>query len=305
MGFRPIESEKDCFQTQENMTISFIAPENWIWMLALRLKEYGVSICFDHCDENCDFIVGMSVSVQDKIWEAHAKYPHIPMINYNWDLYSWQFEKPREGEYDWKTYGQLLGKSIEVWCPSACTVQRMKDFFGLENGKVLKTFVPVDHLHNVEKKDSRYVLSALREIPDKNYGWTEKACEELGIPCVSTKANKFSKEEFKKVLAECSFIVSAYYEASTGGLSLIEGLYLEKPCLISDSPWMGAKDYLGDRANYFKHDDFEDLKKKIQNLWDDTPKLAFNRDFVLKNYGLDTMALSVKERLDELSRISG
>ena len=69
-----------------------------------------------------------------------------------------------------------------------------------------------------------------------------------------------SEEEFQKWLAEANLLLCPYYEASTGGLSLLEGFNIGKPVLVCDSPYLGAKDYFGDNAFYFKNGDYEDLK---------------------------------------------
>ena len=113
----------------------------------------------------------------------------------------------------------------------------------------------------------------MRPYPyDKNYGWLKRACNELKIPLVEPN-HKLSEPEFQKVIAECSFLCTEYHEASTGGLTLLEGHRLGKPVVISDSKYMGARDYFGDRAIYFNDNSYEDFKKTIKGVWENTPVL--------------------------------
>jgi len=107
------------------------------------------------------------------------------------------------------------------------------------------------------------------------------------------------KEEFKERVASCSLLACGYLEASTGGLTLIEGLWNGKPSLISDSPYMGGKDYLGEFGFYFKHDDFEDLKIQLRKLFDNPPKIDIvkARQYIIKNFSHAVMAKRLEEVL--------
>jgi len=110
-----------------------------------------------------------------------------------------------------------------------------------------------------------------------------------------------SESEFQKRIANCTFLVCEYYEASTGGLTLLEGHRLGKPVLVSDSPYMGAKDYFGDRANYFKHDDYEDFKNKISEMWNN--RTTLDREACVKftdRYSLENMVKEMIERMKVL-----
>lgn len=254
----------------------------------------------NHTDPDVDFVIGASVSVLSDIQRYHKKFPNIPMINYNWDVYEWVWTHPRGRSYDWVGYGEILKKSKEIWCPSESVVKRNKEWYGISEKKsyIIKTFVRLFEHEN--PLDKRYVLNPLRQIPDRNFGWFEKACGELGIPFKSSN-HGLSDEQFKEVVAGCSFIVCPWYEASTGGLTLVEGYALGKPVLISDSPYMGAFDYFGERAYYFKHDSYDDFKEQINNLWLNTPKLDVTdcRQFV-QEYTVENMVNKMFKRLLEL-----
>ncbi len=283
------------------MNICYIASESSVTELQDMLREFGCSVS-SVCSYETDFIIGMSVTQMPRIEQAHRVFPHIPMINYNWDIYEWVWKSPRQGEYDYKRYGELLKESAEVWVPSECTGKRTEQWFGLSNCKVIKTSVPY---YEAEVSDERFVLNPLREIPDPHWGMFEKACKELGIPYKSTM-HELSQEEYRKIVASCSFIVSPLYELSTGGLTLIEGTYLGKPCLLSDSPWHGGRDYMGDRAWYFNHESYDDLKIKLADLWNSTPKLNREecKEWVEENYSRKRMAKDIYERLCALKKKS-
>ena len=53
----------------------------------------------------------------------------------------------------------------------------------------------------------------------------------------------------------------------------MEGYRLGKPVVISNSKYMGARDYFGDKAIYFDDSSYEEFKKTIKQTWDNTPKL--------------------------------
>jgi len=280
------------------MRILLIAPNSvnidpWIPELTKR----GHQVIVNNLNiQKPDLILGASISVIRNINRASQLFPDVPMINYNWDVYEWVWKNPRG--YDWKGYGNLLKKSHEVWCPSDSVVRRNKEWFSIPEEKsiIIKTFARLFD-YDGDVKDCRYIYNPLRKIPDRNVGWLLKACRELDIPLVES-GHKLNEAQFKKTILECSFMVCEYYEASTGGLTLIEGHKYGKPVLISDSPYMGAQDYFGDRAEYFKHDDYNAFKKKIEDLWENTPVLNRKEceDFV-QQYTIERMVDKMQERL--------
>ena len=281
------------------MKISFLIPRpNFLEDLIIELRELRHEVLVNDCTKDCDVILSMNISQVDNTEKFHRQFPDIPIICYNWDLYDWVKKEPRENEFDYKKYGKLLKKSKEIWCPSKCTVKKTKEWYGLDS-IVIKSF---SRFYDSDILSERYILNPLRPIPDRNYGWVEKVCKELDIPLLNRENKYYRWEEYKNLVAECLFIVSPYYEASTGGLTLIEGTYLGKPCLVSDSPYNGVRDYLGDRAYYFDHNDYEDLKTKIKEMWDNTPKLDLKdcQKWVKDNYGVKGMAEKIHQRLLKL-----
>lgn len=250
----------------------------------------------DKPDDSVDVIIGWSVSQLESIINAKRKYPNIPMVNYNWDIYEWVWNNPRNGEYNYRIYGEMLKKSAEVWVPSECTGKRTTQWFGINNWHVILSNAPY---YEHKTSDQNYVLNPLREIPDKHWGLFESVCDEIGLPYMSTKHER-PYDEYKDIVSNSSFIVSPLYELSTGGLTLIEGYYLGKPVLLSDSPWHGGRDYFGDRATYFKNGDREDLKEKLLYMWEHRSVPSDHKQWVVDKFSAKKMGEQIRERLAKI-----
>lgn len=257
-----------------------------------------------------DAIISMGVTVMDETFAAMGRFPGVPVWAYMWDCYAWIWEPGQEGkvqarhpgrpnEYDYVRYGELLRQARRVWVPSRCTGLRTTQWWGVSNWEVVLSACPWWDYPNVS--DGGYALCTLREIPDPYWGRFEKACEELGIPYRMTR-HECDYDLYQEYVANCSFLVSPLYELSTGGLTLLEGYRLGKPCLLSDSPWHGGRDYLGGRATYFTHDDERDFRDKLLSMWLEPPRPPYDcRDWVERNFNdrqmVEDMLLSVKESL--------
>ena len=239
-------------------------------------------------------IISMGVTVMEETFLALDLWPKVPLYCYNWDCYEWVWTRPRPGEYDYKRYGELLSRAREIWVPSHCTGVRTTQWWGLKNWHVVLSAVPYWDWEYKEVatgagtgdslQDGGYAFCALREIPDQWWGVFEECCAELKIPYVCTKHER-SYTEYQRAVAHCRFLVSPLYELSTGGLSLLEGYYLGKPCLLSDSEWHGGRDYLGGRAHYFKFPDKEDFKRQLLMLYSNQqPVEPDHKEWVEKNF---------------------
>lgn len=245
-----------------------------------------------------DAIISMGVGVMEATFRAIEKWPDVPLFCYNWDCYEWVWTNPRPGEYDYNRYGNLLKRATEIWVPSLCTGLRTRQWWNLGNWKVILPSCPWWDYDNIT--DKGYVLCTLRKIPDPYWDRFERACQELDIPYRMTQHNR-SYEEYQETVAHCRFLVSHLYEASTGGLSLLEGYYLGKPCLISDSCWNGATEYFEHRATYFHSSDYNDLKTKLLRMYD--APLKIDRDessrWVKEHFSDKEMLDSILERIEQ------
>lgn len=221
-----------------------------------------------------DAIISMGIGAMEETWRVIEKYPRTPLFCYNWDTYEWVWTRPRRGEYNYHRYGELLARATEIWVPSRCTGLRTQQWWGLKNWHVILSSVPYwDH---DDVKDEGYVYCSLREIPDSLWDTLKPACREAGIPLEMSR-HELGYPEYQKMLAHCRFMVSHCYELSTGGLSLLEGYYLGKPCLLCDSPWHGGRDYFGGRARYFQWQSVRDLKDQLLLMYRE-PQLYVEAD---------------------------
>lgn len=287
---------------RETIKICFADNLSSVAKMESMLSPFGKYEISSNVEPDTDFVICWGISKMEHALAQKNMCSHAKLITYNWDVYGWVWDSPRDGEYDYLKYGELLGKSIEVWNPSERTKLRMEQWGrekwgkSMEHGEVIKSYIPY---YDVPTKDGRYALNALRSLPDKNDGLFEKACTELEIPFKSPQ-HGMSEAEFQKTVAECTFICVPFYENSTGGLSLLEAYYLGKPALISDSPWQSAIEYVRE-ATYFKWDDYEDFKLKLKKMWEDTPKVPKDhKQWVIDNYSERVMGEAIHKRLQKL-----
>jgi len=246
--------------------------------------------------ENCEAIYCASIVKMNNAMAAKLE-SGKPLVVYCWDYYSWAHNGKHPG-YDWLQYAQFLKQADLVLVPSSSQQLRLKELLGIDS-TVVHTGIPT---YDMPISDERFILDPVRYYPEENRTWAEEAAHELGIPVIHSE-HQYSEPEFQKLVASCSFLTCAYREASTGGLSLMEGLYLGKASLVSNSPYMGARDYLGAYGTYFQHDDFDDLKRKMKELWDDTPK--FDVDLArtyLEFFSYDEMARKIYEAICGLKK---
>lgn len=266
-----------------------------------KLREKGIEVLTNTCDENCDFIFLGTVSVVSSIIPYINKYPNIPLIVYNWDQYGWHHHQG----YAWGDFNKLQQHSKEIWTPSTSVNLRVEEYLGLGNKCfIIKCFArlfdyPIDQI-----KDNRYVAHVIRDYNyDPQFDWGRKACNELNIPIDLNDNHHRSEEGFQKWLAEATLLLNPYDEASTGGLSLIEGYKLGKPVLVCDSPYMGAKEYFEDKATYFERGNYQDFKEKLSKMFF-TPSFHDIKECeqFTKQYELEVMVDNIIKRLKDLKK---
>lgn len=240
-----------------------------------------------------DAIISMGVGVMNETFRVLEKRP-AKLFCYNWDVYEWVWKNPRPGEYDYKKYGELLNHATEIWVPSVCTGRRTAQWYGLNNWEVVLSSAPYWESNDVQ--DRGYAYCSLREIPDPHWDWFERACKELDLPYKMTQ-HTASFQDYQRVLAGCRLMVSHCSELSTGGLSLLEGYYLGKPCLLSESEYHGGKDYLGGRAKYFAPE-YESFKHALKWYFMKPPVVSSDhKEWVDRNYSEKAMCTRIMERL--------
>ena len=225
---------------------------------------------------------------------------------YIWDFYTWSLGwnsagvKHEGGSFDWARLYPVLKKCKHVLCPNFGTQQNLYRFD--IDAKIVLPFTRFWDEHKIE--DNNYVAVACRPYAiDPTDEWLIEALKSVGIPYVATYENEKDFDDpynFQKLITNCSFIASAKFEASTGGMSLVEAYNCGKPVLISNSMMNGANDIFGDRAFKFQYGDFKNLQACLLHLWNNRPKLELEdcRNFC-KNFTADAMAERIIEVIEE------
>ena len=279
-------------------------------VLVDELKKLDVHCQLDP-SMDCDFVLaGGTFKNRDirhrlKAYGPSNPYRQIPIIHYCWDLYPFQLNQENEEDREvWRIYVQDLRECKEIWVPSVCTVRRVQEFTG-RTAEVLpcsvRTWEP-SNPHRFPSISKRpYVVDVMRKYPDPNEHACKETCDRLGLACVEMN-HQYDWEDFKDLVAGASLLVSAYYEASTGGLTLLEGLWHGVPCLCSDSPRNGAVEYLKKEGRYFKWGDRGDLEFNIVDTIAEhsEPRLEERRAFIQENYSEAAFALRIANRLKVL-----
>lgn len=290
------------------LKISFLIPEtgvftnnkNWLWWVYEELhKEHDVLL--NDCSENCDYIVGMSISQTAKIEYLHSKYPQIPLITYNWDWFSF-IDKTTPL---WQRFIKLMRESTDVWTCSKDTAKLCEKKLGMPHYVIYCPALPTEF--EGEKKDSGYALMASRRDSYKGWNIFEKGCQSVKISSVSCHPSKYSREKFIDLIKNCSLVVVASFEESNATMSSIEGAFCKKPLLLSDIE--ANKECWGECATYFKTGDLESFKQQLKWLFENRDsehvKKITNNAYqkAIKEYTPKIMASAIIKRLHEIQKI--
>jgi len=285
------------------MKVSFIRGiNNDMDYLDVELRKLRHEILTNDCDENCDVILCENRNQWQMAKEFHEKYPHIPLITWNWDWYDYL---KKDGKFvgnrmfgspvAFEEFTKLMRESREVWSSTKEWAEKCEKDTGLKTTFFYYAFI-LPWEWEGEKKDYGYILQASRRAPNKRFDWYEQAAEELEIPYKSYHPANNSRPDYIRAVNNCSFAVLASREEGVG-ITPMEAAYCKKPVLMADTP--SAKDIWGDTITYFKRDDYEDFKKQMKWLWNnyktvDTEK-AYER--VATRYLPQHLALRIDNRL--------
>jgi glycosyltransferase involved in cell wall biosynthesis len=266
-----------------------------------KLREYDIEVLINECHDNCDLLVSINgLSHYDGFEQIRKIFPYIKTVMYVWDLYPWtQYTQSRDGlrEYD------------EIWVPSNEVLLRLVEFYNvdLNKCKVIKAYAEIFEAEEDQIKNNKFAYHPVRKYKDPNIGFTDTGSLATDITMVRSE-HKLTYEEYKEQVLSCSFLVTEYHEASTGGLTLLEGYYHGKDVLLSDSKYQGGKDYFQDRAFYFKDGDIDDFIEKYKFLYERSfnyklsdYELAERKQFIKDNYTIDVMAKNIYLALKELN----
>ena len=283
-----------CIQNTDKEWLKNSTETRMTYILTQKLIERGHQIFYNECNNDCDFILCLNGLSQYSIFEnMRLQYPKIKTIMFVWDL------------YPWTEYAHGMKNIIhydEIWAPSNEVILRLIEFYNvnLNKYKIIKSYVNFFENENYELKE-KFVYHPVRKYkPDPNYGFLERACNELGI-LYSRNTHGLDYMEYKRNILSCAFLVTEYMEASTGGLTLLEGYYHGKQVLLSDSIYQGGRDYFGDRSFYFKDGNYDDFKDKVNFLWnmEDETNLTDRQKFC-KQYDIEIIVDEIINRLNSL-----
>jgi hypothetical protein len=285
------------------MRISIVTPQSQnVEPMIPVFESKGVIVDKNKLHPDCDAIIGTGQVGIQMVDLFHKTLPNVPLVNLTLDFYKTVWNSPNPHGYNWKLYKNVLQKCDELWCLSGEVILRMEEEgINKDKCKMMKIWARFFD-YDDEIIDGRYILNPVRPYPyDKNFGWLEKACQELNIP-LKTPNHKLSEKEFHKIIAECTFMCTEYHETSTGGMTLMEGYNLGKLSVVSDSKYEGVRDYLGDRAIYFNDSSYEDFKRVIKQTWENTPSTDLKdcKDFCSKHPTIEQNVEFMIERISNL-----
>lgn len=237
--------------------------------LILAIDRCGVTVTTT-LDTSCDIAFcgafESSGSFLEAVWRedryrAERDIPPVKTVHFCWDMYPW---KVNGDDPAWGRYVEDLKRCTAILVPSRAAGKRVTEFCKRESSVVLAACNPFE----AEPFDGGWVVDVMRPYAgDPNTGLVKSVCDELGIPCVETRAG-LPREEFERTVAGARLLVSAYFEASTGGLTLLEGYRLGKVVLLSDSKYNGATEYFhGTERHTFVWNKRESLKYHIDGIF--------------------------------------
>lgn len=258
-------------------------------------------------DSSCDMALCGAFCLErefDSVVYRHREFLHeggkppIKVVHMCWDLYQIHVEGTRSGmAHDervlWGRYRTNLRKADLVVTPTQSSARRIESYVDCRIAVVPPACDPWwTTVKNAPV--GGHVLDVMRPYDDWGQGRVREACESLGLPCVESRGS-LSFDDFKAAVVNARVLVCAYDEASTGGLTLLEGAAIGKRVVASDSCWNGAADLFGPRATYFKRGDARSLAEEISRSWQAGP--VVQADWVRGNFSDEAMAAVLVEKM--------
>jgi len=293
------------------MKISFVGgTQNYMDYFVLELRKLRHEVLINECDENCDVILCENRNQWQMARDFITKYPHIPLICWNWDWYDYL---KKDGKFvsnrmfgdanNYVEFDKLIKESLELWSVSPETGKKCEKDLGVKSKFFYKYFL-LPWEWEGKKRDWGYILQASRQDANKRFNWYETSAEELGIPYKSYHPEINTREDFVRTMKNCRFNVLASREESGGGTTSIEASFCKKPVLVSDNG--GAKFFWEDDVWYFKKNDYQDFKRMMKWLWEnyDSPEVkekterAYKR--VITMFFPEHFAKRISDRLEKV-----
>lgn len=232
-----------------------------------ELLKLGVH-CVPSYQRDIDLIFCGSIFTSKAVRSRSKVLKSVPVVHYNWDLYPWVVR--HRPEMGWPAYLEDLKTCTSILVPNLGTAMRTNELVGRGDWTIVPAPVKVWEVPSERPTTApppgEYVLDVMRDYKwDRGFRFAEEACKIVSMPLVRTKT-RTPWDEFRWLVANAKCLVSAVDEASTGGLTLLEGYAHGVPVVLTDSPLNGAHEYFGAKARYFRHDSVDPPASLAQEL---------------------------------------
>lgn len=272
-------------------------------VLVEELCKFGID-CQLSLTGDCSFIFCGTIWRMNVVKAERVRFPHVPTIHYNWDLYPFQVVEcsgfKRANPDLWDPYLDELKTCRDIWVPSETVINRTREFVGRDDCTLIKTSVrPWDATKLASPRC--YAVDVMRKYPDPNRDLAHEHCAAVNVDLIETQ-NETPWQSFKQTIVNARLLISAHFEASTGGLTLLEGYWHGVPCLLSNSPRHGGSEYFGCRADYFQWDNPVLFRRKVRELMEHPRQVNVDeaRTWITQEYSEYAMAQRMAKRFWEL-----
>lgn len=231
---------------------------------------------------------------------AQVRGAKMPIIHYNWDLYPWMVEQNERTGFNWKIYINDLASCAVVLVPSRQTAERTQQFAQRSATVVLAPVAIWDVPQQPARKyfpTRSYMLDVMRDyVWDRYNNLTLEACRKAKVNLIRTRTS-YPWDDFRWLVANARCLLSVLDEASTGGMTLLEGYAHGVPCVVSNSPMNGVVDYFGERATYFDYNNPDSLVELLKG--DIKPAPADCREWVASMHSDKVFAAKLKVEFEK------
>ena len=234
------------------------------------MQKLGHEIDYEKKFKHPDAVIANGAGVWRQIEEYLETNDKAPLFVYEWDCYPWTYPNKLQSiknklqgypVFPKLKYTKILNEAQAILCPSSSVKKRIDEIFQLGHKcRIVEPFF--EEIVGGTTSESGYIYHPVRKYRDPQLGWLEKFSEIYNIP-IFRPEHGLTQEEYKSAVLNASLILTEYTEASTGGLTLLEGFARGKKILFCDSNYIGANDYFPQSIDRFQKGSFEDFSSKI------------------------------------------
>jgi len=259
------------------MKIKFIVKEDakstetrLMQKIAKEMQKLGHEIDYEKKFKHPDAVIANGAGVWRQIEEYLETNNKAPLFVYEWDCYPWTYPNKLPSlknkiqgypVFPKSKYSKILNRAQVIFCPSNSVKKRIDEIFQLGNKcRIVEPFF--EQIDGGTTSEGGYIYHPVRKYRDPQLGWLERFSKIYNIP-IFRPEHGLTQEEYKSTVLNASLILTEYTEASTGGLTLLEGFARGKKILFCDSIYVGANDYFPQSVDRFEKGSFEDFSSKI------------------------------------------